>query len=320
MKTLTLCICLAVIALPACSSHGKMLPQAQQNSTPGKVTLTFVVPAPAAQSASNRRSPQYFSPATTALAIALKSVNDAAPGGGDWGGTYQLSRICQQSGAYYYCSTTLTVPAGDDVIGVLAYSTKPTGALSGNIPLSFGEGDIAINSGSEAEPAGADDSTGRLFVTLSPVIYGGQVSEGANAQANSIPIALSDFVDPSLSVIPSSAYDNAFPEFANTPYLTDSDTSGMTYLKDVTTGQSGAAVALSGPTDQIELDNSRNEASGQNVTARLTYGAAAPDATFTIPSYFGLSGSVTASYNVAPQGSSSYLTFSCTHSSCTKGN
>jgi hypothetical protein len=211
------------------------------------------------------------------------------------------------------------VPAGDDVIGVLAYSTTPHGALSGNIPLSFGEGEISINSGSAAEPAGAEDSTGRLYVTLSPVIYGGQVNEGSNPQANSIPIALSDFVDPSKNVIPSSAFDNVLPEFANTPYLTDSDSSGLTYLKNVTTGQSGATVALSGPSDQIELDNTQHETSGQHVTASLTYHSTASDATFTIPAYFGIAGSVTASYTVPPAGGSSYLTFTCTSSSCTKG-
>jgi hypothetical protein len=321
MKTLGLSLCLTLIALPACSSHGKMLPQTPQSSVrQGKVAVSFVVPAPAAQSSSTLRRPQYFSPGTTALAIALKSENGAAPDSTAWNTNFQLAKICTQSGAYYYCSTTVTVPAGDDVLGALAYSTTPTGTLSGNIPLSFGEGEIVIGSGSSAEPAGAEDPTGRLYITLSPVIYGGQVDEGANPQANTIPIALSEFVDPSLNVIPGSAFDNALPQFANTPYLSDSDTSGMTYLKDVTTGLSGASVALSSPSDQVQLQNTRKESSGTHVTATLTYHAAQPDATFTIPSYFQIPGSVSASYTVPPAGSSSDLTFTCTSSSCIKGN
>ena len=320
MKPLGLVICLALFALPACSSHSNMLPATAKTLVRGKVSVTFTIPAPSTPASGARRR-QYFSPNTTAIDIALKSENGGPPDAGNWTNIFHTSdpTVCTLSGAIFYCSTTVVMPAADDIIGAVAYTSTPQGQLSGNIPLSFGEGEVVLGSGSTAEPAGAEDPTGRLFITLSPVIYGGQVGAGTNPQPNTIPIALNDFVDPSLAVIPPGAYQNT-PPFANTPYLTDSDTSGDTVLQDVTTGVSGASIAIGSPADQVQLVNNGTEHSGQTVTAMLSYTAAQPDATFAIPSYFDLSGSVSASFTVLPTGSTHDLTYNCTRSACAKGN
>jgi hypothetical protein len=322
MKNPAFVLCPALFALAACSSGtgGTMMP-APQRASHGKVTVTFRVPVVSTTTLSSQRRPQYFSPATTTLAIALKSVNGIPVDYGTQGNIFDLSKICSQSGAYFYCSTTVTVVSGDDILGVLAYSTKPLGALSGNIPLSFAEGEVAIGSGSSAEPAGAEDTTGRLFVTLLPVIYGGQVEASTNVQSDSVPIILSEFVDPAKDVIPASAYQGP-PDFANTPHLIDSDTSGLTYLMDASTGQSGRDIAITTPADQVEFINSGNEASSQKISATVAYQAppADPDATFTIPAYFQIQGSVVAQYTIPPSGSSSDLTFGCTSAGCSKGN
>lgn len=320
MKPLGLIFCLAFFALSACSSHSKMLPMTSKSDVRGKVSVTFILPAPSTSSGSARRR-EYFSPATTAIDIALKTENGGPPEAGNWTNIFQISdpHVCSLSGTIFYCSTTVIMPAADDIIGAVAYTTTPQGQLSGNIPLSFAEGEVSIASGSSAEPAGAEDPTGRLSITLSPVIYGGQVSAGANPTANTVPIALNQFVDPSLAVIPSTAFVNT-PPFANTPYLTDSDTSGDTTLKDVTTNVSGTSIPIASPTDQVELINNRSEGASQTVTATLTFTAAQPDATFTIPAYFGLAGSVSASYTMAPAGSTHDLTYNCTRSSCAKVN
>ncbi len=322
MKTLVLLLCLSFLTLEACSSGNSALPQQRVRTSHGDVTVTFKVPVQQPATASTLRRPQYFSPATTTLAIALKSVNGASVSGGTQPDVFDLSKICQQSGAFFYCSTTITLLSGDDVVGVVAYSTKPIGKQSGNIPLSFGEGEVIVGSGSGAVPAGAESTTGRLSVNLSPVIYGGQVVPGPSPQPNTVPITLASFEDASTDAIPASAYQNLAPAppFANTPYLVDSDSSNLTSLTNLTTGQTGAAVAIQSPTDQIQLNNSGKESAGQKVTAALTFGAPAANARFTIPAYFQMSGAVSAGHTVLPPNSSSVLTFTCTSSGCTKAN
>ncbi len=198
---------------------------------------------------------------------------------------------------------------------------KTLGTLGGNIPLSFAEGEVVIGSGSSAEPAGAEDTTGRLSVILAPVIFGGQLQEGPNPQANTIPIGLSAFFDPSGVAIPQSAYQGP-PDFANTPHLIDSDASGATFLSDATSGAQGRDIPVTSHSDQIELVNTAGEAAGKKITATISYQpqAADPDATFTIPAYFDLTGSVSAEHNISAGGSAALLTFTCTSTGCTKGN
>ena len=308
---------LATALLTACASNHSPLPSTTHQSL-GRVKVTFAVPVQTSRSSSGSRRAEYFSPSTTSLAIALKSVNAAPASAGTVTSIFTLSNICIQSGAYYYCTTTVTVPTGDDILGVLAYSTKPLGTLSGNVPLSFAEGEVQIGGGSTAEPAGAEDITGRLQVTLAPVIYGGQILPGSNAQPNTVPLDLAAFVDAGQNVIPATGFD-AFPEFANTPYVSDSDTSGLTYLENASTGQTGQSVAVTSTTDQIELLNTGNEKSG-SVSAVISYHASSSNATFTIPSYFHMSGSVSANFTVPPAGSTTDLTYNCTSAGCTKGS
>ena len=321
MKTPAFLLCPAIFILAACSSGSSMMPKAQR-APHGQVIVSFKIPIPPAATSSEQRRPQYFSVATTTIALALKSVNGTLVNFGTQGNIFDLSKICfKQNGLYYYCSTTITVLSGDDVLGVLAYSTKPLGGnTSGNSPLSFAEGEVVIGSGSTAEPAGAEDTTGRLSVILAPIIYGGQVAAGPNPQPNSLPITLSNFVDAGPDVIPDSAYQTT-PAFANTPHLTDSDKTGLTYLMDATSGQQGSDVAITSPTDQITLINTAKETASQKVTATLTYNAAADaDATFTIPPYFQLPGSIAAKFTVPPPNSTNDLTFTCTAAGCTKGS
>lgn len=312
MRRLEAVWCLALLFAAACSTRAGV-PRTAAGSL-GEVRIAFTIPfAPAISTA---RKPQYFSPSTTAIAIALKSDNDLSPSV-RISKTFQLADICKQSGAFFYCSTTMSVPSGDDVIGVLAYSGRALNGRSAPVPLSFAEGEVAIGSGSSAEPAGADDPTGRLSVVLAPVIFGGQVVAAA---ASSVPeqmqgVTLAEFVDPGKNVIPSAAY-QAFPPFANTPYLTDGDSSGNTTLEDLTTGAAGASVALSSPSDEVELLNAGKERVGQKIKAILKFTAARADATFTIPAYFGLTGSVTASLTIPPPNASAPLTFSCSSAGC----
>ncbi|HZZ65846.1 MAG TPA: hypothetical protein VFE17_10135 [Candidatus Baltobacteraceae bacterium] len=313
MRGLGVFWCSALLLGSACSGAHGGLPRTAA-ATRGEVQITFRIPfAPAASTA---RKPQYFSPSTTAIALALKTENGLPPSS-LISKTFQLSQICQQSGSFFYCSTTLSVPSGDDVIGVLAYAGKALNGFASPVPLSFAEGEIVIGSGSSAEPAGADDPTGRLSVILAPVILGGQAvaASGSSTPAQMQGITLNEFIDPGKNVIPSAAY-QAFPPLANTPYLTDSDTSGNTSLEDVTTGISGASIGLSSPSDQIELLNGGKERAGQKINGTLKFTAAQTDATFSIPAYFGLKGSVTANVTIPPPGATAPLTFTCGNTGC----
>jgi hypothetical protein len=319
MRNLAIVWLPAIVLFCACAARNN-LPVPSQSAKVGQVTVSFKVPVQQSSSSSTAIRPQYFSPATTTLAIALKTVNGLPANMGMQSNIFDLSKICSQSGAFFYCSTTVSVVSGDDVLGVLAYSTKPLGTLTGNIPLSFAEGEVIVGSGSSAEPAGAEDPTGRLSLVLAPVIYGGQVEQGPNASANSIPMTIAAFVDPAVHVIPADAYQNA-PPFANTPHLIDSDTSGNTFLTNLNTAQNGSDITITSPTDEVVLNNRGRETAGQTVVARLSFTprASDTDATFSIPAYFGIVGSVKEAYTIPPPGHSSDLTYSCTSAGCTQG-
>lgn len=303
--------------LAACSSAQTTLPQSRAASR-GAVSVSFTIPFAPPHAADVTRRPQYFSPSSTSISIALKSVNGIAVST-PRASTFDLSDICRQSGAIFYCSTTLSELSGDDVLGVLAYSKTALAGVSAPVPLSFAEGEVFVGNGSSAEPAGAGDTTGRLSVVLAPVIYGGQLLGPANApRATTQPITVSELIDAGSNAIPTNAY-QSFPPFANTPYVSDSDASGATQLEDLTTGQSGSAIALSLPTDQLQIKNSGTESAGRTITATIKFAKAAADATFVIPAYFGFSGSVSALHTIPPPGSAA-LTFSCTSAGCVKGS
>ncbi len=318
MKKILLLASLCAAMLAGCSSSSVPGLSSRRTASHGEVTISFAVPVQQRAVAAHERRPQYFSAATTTLALALKTVNGSPPAQSNVQ-TLDLSKICRQSGAFYYCSTTVTEVSGDNVIGALAYSSTALGTLPAPVPLSFGEGEVIIASGSSAEPAGAEDTTGRLQITLAPVIYGGQVEPGASPKANDVPITLAAFVDPSTATIPANAY-QAVPPFANTPYLIDSDASGQTYLENTTSGQRGSAVAIDSPGDAIVLHNTAKEATGKVVTARLTFGGASSTAAFSIPGYFNMTASVTPAYTIKPPNSTAYLTYSCTSAGCTREN
>ncbi len=293
------------------------MPVAQQHastSSPvtGTLTLTFSLPSNAPASSQVRR-PMYVSPATTKIAIALKSINGAVPAPNTH--VFKTADICNAG----TCSATLTMQVGDDVVGVLAY-TDTLASTPGNVPLSFAEGEIFVGGGSQSWSGDPIDQTGHLYISLFPVVGGGQVTSSSDAtrkqQCGCDPLNLTEFVDGANDVIPSQAYASLVaPFFANTPYLVDSDTSNVTYLRDETTGTQGASIAISSPTDQVDFVNTQKEAPGKTITATVTFRAASAAATFTIPPYFGINGSLSAKETIPPPGSSSPLTFHCSSAS-----
>lgn len=278
----------------------------------GTVTLTFTLPHSA--SAAHARRPLYVSPATTEIAVALKSINGApAPAGNAQ--VFRTSDICNGS----TCTATLTLQTGDDVVGVLAY-TDALATRPGNVPLSFAEGEILVGGGSQSWSGDPIDQTGHLYISLFPVVDGGQVTLSADnlhdMQCSCYGLSLAEFEDGANDIIPNQAYGAlAAPYFANTPMLVDSDASGATYLRDDTTATQGATVEISSPADIVDFVNAQNEAAGTTITATVTFHSATPAATFVIPPYFGIGGSVSANDTIPPPFSSTPLTFHCNSSS-----
>lgn len=109
MKPLQAISIAGLIAVSACSSHGAALPPGEQTAATTGAKLTVIVPrASTPATASSIRRPQYVSPSSTQLQVA---VNGAAPA------TYGLtpsSPGCSIVSANLTCTFTVAAAAGND--------------------------------------------------------------------------------------------------------------------------------------------------------------------------------------------------------------
>lgn len=239
---------------PTVGSTGAPVPPPPQLVS-ARLVVTLV---PGHANVKRARRPEYLSPNTRSISVALASVNGTSASGVTTAtvNTYRAAPGCAQAGSKLVCSATIQASPGHDVFNVTTYQwPNATGAIlsSGTIAASIGSGGGSVGLSNTLSL-----SVGGVIATLSLSLSRRSVARGTRVR---IPVTLRAFDASGAEIIGASAFVS--------PIALAVEGNGVDAfsLRDGT--QSGPSLSIARPPQNLTLNYDGNK-EASNVTLQAS--------------------------------------------------
>ena len=251
---------LVAFAFTACAGGGTLPGPGAVSPISAQAKAVLVIAVPSNSGAARARRPQYVSPSTQSLTVA---VNGAAPS--VTANVTPGSSGCTASSSGTTCDVSVEAPPGQDTFTVTLYSgTNATGSMLGTGTVTAGV---------------STESNTPVNITLDGIVASVSIALANPAPPAGTPATVALTItakDASgATIIPPGSFSPAIT-------LTDSDTSGHTHLSATTVSDPGASVTLSYDGSAAVTSATISAATGGSITgvtpATFTPATATPSA------------------------------------------